>query len=70
MNETDNAVENKDEATVVNHGDVTEEKVLVAGETFAIKPMKSLPKEYKGLAKQYPNAKGFTEEGSSIALHF
>ena len=58
--------------TVVNQlGDVTERDIpeVVVG-TIVIQPLSELPAEYASLKASYPTAKGFTVEGSSVALHF
>jgi hypothetical protein len=58
--------------TVAKLGDVTESNApqIVMGDMIEISPMSALPKGYESLAKSYPTAKGFTVEGSSVAVHF
>lgn len=54
---------------VNNLGDVTEDKVLATTSGVpGLLPLKDLPKGYESLAES--GAKGFTEVGGMIALHF
>jgi len=65
------ATQAKAKSEVNQLGDVTErtEPVVDMG-LLPVQPMSALPDDAKGLALSYPSAKGFTVEGSSIALHF
>jgi hypothetical protein len=54
---------------VNNLGDVTEDKVLATSSGVpGLLPLKDLPKGYESLADS--GAKGFTEVGGMVALHF
>lgn len=65
-------VDTQDEVIVNQLGDVTEsnEPSGAAGPSIEMRPLSELPKSHAGVAKTYPTAKGFTQEGDSIALHF
>lgn len=60
-----------EQAEVNQLGDVTERTPAVIDMgLLPVHLMSELPEDHKGLAVSYPSAKGFTFEGSSIALHF
>ncbi|AVQ80750.1 MULTISPECIES: hypothetical protein [unclassified Variovorax] len=68
---TSKAQSAQNETVVNNLGDVTERTPLPPESAVGvILPMSELPKGYEVLKTRHPNAKGFTLEGSSVALHF
>lgn len=62
----------EDSLVVTNLGDVTESNApqVLLGDLIFVRPLAELPQAYAVLATRHPSAKGFTEEGTSIALHF
>lgn len=64
------AAKNKQaQAEVTNLGDVTEPKILASINGIPdLQPLADLPAGYESLAES--GAKGFTEVGGMVALHF
>lgn len=63
-----------DNTQVTQLGDVTEKNSPLPPEptraTEGIRPLSELPEGYEDIAEIYSDAKGFTLEGGTVALHF